>query len=204
MNIIFCTPELTMTDTVEAGVFFQECRAILESYMTNVQYISRPVHIRQLLAQEADRDDILVFFISEKDEYDESLIKLLRKYSDAECRVWSIAMKAEYRMPPEPVVKKQSYDIPSRMENRNPLKNNMRAIAQLFARKIIAQTLSPLYRDEVLYFLSHRRSDGGAYRKAALGRAESSDAGEECVQRCGQRRCRGRCAVGYRQESGTE
>lgn len=160
MNVIFCTPELTMTNTVEAGVFFQECRAILESYMTNVQYISRSVHIRQLLAQEADQDDILVFFISEKDEYDESLIKLLRKYSDAECRVWSIAMKAEYRMPPEPVVKKQSYDIPSRMENRNPLKNNMRAIAQLFARKIIAQTLSPLYRDEVLYFLSHRRSDG--------------------------------------------
>ena len=51
MNVIFCTPELTMTNTVEAGVFFQECRAILESYMTNVQYISRSVHIRQLLAQ---------------------------------------------------------------------------------------------------------------------------------------------------------
>ena len=60
MNVIFCTPELTMTNTVEAGVFFQECRAILESYMTNVQYISRSVHIRQLLAQEADQDDILV------------------------------------------------------------------------------------------------------------------------------------------------
>ncbi len=38
----------------------------------------------------------------------------------------------------------------------------MRAIAQIFARKIIAQTLSPLYCDEVLYFISHRRSDGEA------------------------------------------
>lgn len=40
------------------------------------------------------------------------------------------------------------------------MKNNMRAIAQIFARKIIAQTLSPLYQDEVLYFISHRRIDG--------------------------------------------
>lgn len=40
------------------------------------------------------------------------------------------------------------------------MKNNMKAIAQIFARKIIAQTLSPLYRDEVLYFISHRRIDG--------------------------------------------
>ena len=66
----------------------------------------------------------------------------------------------ECRRPPEPVSDKQSFDVSCRNENRNPLKNNMRAIAQIFARKIIAQTLSPLYRDEVLYFISHRRIDG--------------------------------------------
>ena len=65
----------------------------------------------------------------------------------------------ECRKPPEPVSEKQSYDVSCRNENRNPLKNNMRAIAQVFARKIIAQTLSPLYQDEVLYFISHRRSE---------------------------------------------
>lgn len=66
----------------------------------------------------------------------------------------------ECRRPPEPVSDKQSFDVFCRNENRNPMKNNMRAIAQIFARKIIAQTLSPLYRDEVLYFISHRRIDG--------------------------------------------
>ena len=64
------------------------------------------------------------------------------------------------RRPPEPVSNKQRFDVSCRNENRNPLKNNIKAIAQIFARKIISQVLSPLYRDEVLYFISHRRIDG--------------------------------------------
>ena len=67
---------------------------------------------------------------------------------------------AECRRPPKPVADKQSFDVSCRKENRNPLKNNLKAIAQVFARKIIAQTLSPLYSDEVLYFISHCRRDG--------------------------------------------
>lgn len=87
---------------------------------------------------------------------------MIRKYNDAQSRIWAIAVEGtpECRTPPEPVTDKQSFDVSSRKENRNPLKNNIKAIAQLFARKIIAQTLSPLYRDEVLYFISHRRKDG--------------------------------------------
>ncbi len=88
---------------------------------------------------------------------------MLKKYNDIQSRIWAIAMEKnpECRRPPEPVSNKQSFDVSCRNENRNPMKNNMKAIAQIFARKIIAQTLSPLYRDEVLYFISHRRIDGG-------------------------------------------
>lgn len=79
-------------------------------------------------------------------------------------RVWAIAMEKNpaCRRPPRPVSDRQSFDVSCRNENRHPSHNNRRAIAQIFARKIIAQTLSPLYRDEVLYFISHRRSDGEA------------------------------------------
>ena len=162
MNVIFCKPELTMTELKVATVFLQECSELLSSYVPNVQYISTVFQMNQLLAQEASKNDILVFFTSEKGEYTDTILKLIRKYNDAQSRIWAIAMEGnpECRRPPEPVTDKQSFDVASRKENRNPLKNNIKAIAQLFARKIVAQTLSPLYRDEVLYFISHRRKDG--------------------------------------------
>ena len=162
MNVIFCKPELTMTELKVATVFLQECPELLSSYVPNVQYISTVFQMNQLLAQEASKNDIFVFFTSEKGEYTDTILKLIRKYNDAQSRIWAIAMEGnpECRRPPEPVTDKQSFDVASRKENRNPLKNNIKAIAQLFARKIVAQTLSPLYRDEVLYFISHRRKDG--------------------------------------------
>ena len=162
MNVIFCKPELTMTELEAATTFLGECSEILGSYVPNVQYISTSFQMNQLLAQEASKNDIFVFFTSEKGEYTDTVLKLIRKYNDAQSRIWAIAMEdnPECRRPPKPVTDKQSFDVASRKENRNPLKNNIKAIAQLFARKIVAQTLSPLYRDEVLYFISHRRKDG--------------------------------------------
>lgn len=162
MNIIFCKPELTMLELKAATVFFEECWDLLSSYIPNVQYISTSFQMNQLFAQEANRNDIFIFFTSDKGEYTDTILKLIRKYNDAQSRIWAIAMEGnpECRRPPEPIADKQSFDVFSRKENRSPLKNNIKAIAQLFARKIVAQTLSPLYRDEVLYFISHRRKDG--------------------------------------------
>ena len=162
MNVIFCEPGLTMTELKSATEFFQTCRRILDSYVTNVHYISTIFQVDQLLAKGAFKDDIFVFFTSEKGEYTEKILKLIEKYNNAQSRIWAVAMEGnpECRRPPEPVTDKQSFDVASRKENRNPLKNNVKAIAQLFARKIIAQTLSPYYQDEVLYFISHRRKDG--------------------------------------------
>ncbi|WP_275443129.1 TIR domain-containing protein [Petralouisia muris] len=162
MKVIFCEPQLTMQTIDNANAFFASCREILDTYVTNKLYISTDFQMAQLLADTADTNDIFIFFNSEKGSYQENFLKLLKKYTDVQSRIWAIAMEKnpECRRPPEPVSDKQSFDVSCRNENRTPLKNNMRAIAQIFARKIIAQTLSPLYRDEVLYFISHRRIDG--------------------------------------------
>ena len=162
MNVIFCRPELTMTDTGDAVLFFNACCEILDHYIYNLRYISSSAMIRQVMLENADKDDILIFFTSENGVYNEQVLKLLGKYNDAKSRIWPVAMNTapECRRPPEPVSDRQSFDVSCRNENRNPLKNNLKAIAQIFARKIIAQTLSPLYSDEVLYFISHCRKDG--------------------------------------------
>lgn len=162
MKIIICKPELTMKNTENADRFFYACQEILDTYVLNRQYVSTLYQINQLSVGSADADDIFVFFNSEDGSYDERFLRLLRKYNDAQSRIWAIAMERnpECRRPPKPISDRQSFDVFCRNENRSPMKNNMKAIAQLFARKVIAQTLSPLYRDEVFYFISHRRSDG--------------------------------------------
>ncbi|CDH90263.1 TIR domain-containing protein [Clostridium botulinum] len=151
-----------MRNLESAGIFYSECKEILDTYVANKLYISSVFQINQLLTEEPDKNDILIFFNSENGIYNEGISKLVNKYYDAQSRIWPIAMEnnAECRRPPSPVSAKQSFDVYCRNENRNPMKNNMKAIAQIFARKIISQTLSPLYRDEVLYFISHRRIDG--------------------------------------------
>lgn len=162
MRIIFCEPKLTMKNIDNANVFFESCQEILDTYLTNKLYISSAFQMDQLLVDNADTDDIFVFFNAEDGKYESKFLRLIKKYNDVQSRIWAIAMEKnpECRRPPELVSDKQSFDVSCRNENRNPMKNNMRAIAQIFARKIIAQTLSPLYCDEVLYFISHRRVDG--------------------------------------------
>ena len=162
MNVIFCSPQITMKSTNDATDFYNKCKEILDQYLFNVKYIDSKMLIQKNLIEEANKDDILIFFNSENGEYDDQILKLIKKYNDKHSRIWAVAMELnpECRRPPEPVSDKQSFDVSVRNENRNPRNNNMPAIAHIFARKIIAQTLSPLYRDEVLYFISHRRSDG--------------------------------------------
>lgn len=162
MSVVMCGPDLTMKNTAEAMQFYDECKTILNQYVMDVKYISSQLFVQQALIKNCDENDIFIFFTAEDGEYDEQILKLIRKYCTTQSRIWAVAMEgnAKCRRPPEPVSDRQSFDVACRKENRNPLKNNMKAIAQIFARKIIAQILSPLYRDEVLYFISHRRQDG--------------------------------------------
>lgn len=39
------------------------------------------------------------------------------------------------------------------LENQSPYQDNLRAVAQIFARKIVSQPLSPLYCDKMPYFI---------------------------------------------------
>lgn len=162
MKMIFLKPEVTMKNVDSANIFYSECKILLDTYVANKLYISSEFQMNQLLTKKPGKDDIFIFFNAEDGNYDEIILKLINKYYLAQSRIWPIAMEnnTECRRPPSPVSEKQSFDVYCRNENRSPMKNNMKAIAHIFARKIIAQTLSPLYRDEVLYFISHRRSDG--------------------------------------------
>lgn len=162
MKVIFCEPKLTMVNTKKAKEFFDECREIIDSYIMDKSYITNDFQVNMLLGSKLDKDDIFIFFNSENGVYDDKIKNLINRYYTSQSRIWPIAMESnsECRKPPEPVSEKQSFDVSTQNENRSPVKNNIKAIAQIFSRKIIAQTLSPLYRDEVLYFISHKRSDG--------------------------------------------
>lgn len=164
MKVIFCSPECTMAQPKAARVFFDVCRGLWDDCMIEVQrvYIKSEAQMAKLRIAGADADDIFIFFNAENGTYREEFIKLLKKYHEARCRIWPIAMERnpECRLPPRPTHQCQSFDVSAWNEVRSHLKDNIPAIAQVFARKVVAQALSPLYRDEVLYFISHRRSDG--------------------------------------------
>ncbi len=164
MKVIFCSPECTMLQPNAGRVFFDVCCGLWDDCMIEVQrvYVKSEAQMAKLRIAEANVNDIFIFFNAENGKYSEEFIKLLEKYYELQCRIWPIAMEKnpECRLPPQPAHQCQSFDVSSWNEVRCPLKDNIPAIAQVFARKVVAQTLSPLYRDEVLYFISHRRSDG--------------------------------------------
>lgn len=162
MSVYFCDPILTIGNKDNALDFFNECKKILDMYILDKQYISTSFQIDQLMDKIADKNDIFIFFNAKDGNYNKKMRCLFNMFHEAQSRIWAVAMERnpECRRTPEPLSDRQSFDVSSMNENRNPMKNNMKAIAQLFSRKIIAQTLSPLYQDEVLYFISHKRTDG--------------------------------------------
>ena len=81
MNVIICKPELTMAEFEEATVFFNVCYEILNKYVYNLKTIGSYELIRQVMLENADKDDILIFFTSENGEYNEQILKLFTKTS---------------------------------------------------------------------------------------------------------------------------
>ena len=68
MSVIFCEPKLTMTKAKAAEEFYKECEDVFSTYAVNVIYVSTIFQINYLLSQRGDKDDIFVFFTSEKGE----------------------------------------------------------------------------------------------------------------------------------------
>lgn len=93
MKIIFCNPKLTMKTIDKANVFFESCREILDTYIANKLYITSAFQVDQLLADNADIDDIFVFFNAEDGKYEDKFLRLLKKYNDVQSRIWAIAME---------------------------------------------------------------------------------------------------------------
>ena len=162
MQLVFCSPDLTMNNTTESTVFFNYCKEALEKYLTDVCFVSNEFMVNQILSSDIDQKCILAFFNNEKREYSRIILELINAFKKNQCRIWPIAMEKDSlcRQPPLCIAERQSFDVSCRKENRNPLNNNTNAIAQILVRKIISQVLSPLYHDEVLYFISHKRIDG--------------------------------------------
>ena len=109
MRIIFCEPLLTMKNLDSANAFYNECKKLLDAYVVNNLYVSSVFQINQLLTEQPDKNDILIFFNAENGIYDDSVIKLVKKYNDAQSRIWPIAMEntPECRRPPSSVSAKQ-------------------------------------------------------------------------------------------------
>lgn len=61
MKVIFCAPQLSMEELESATDFFNECKKLLDTYVANVQYVLTSFQINQLMSEEADSNDILVF-----------------------------------------------------------------------------------------------------------------------------------------------
>lgn len=78
MKVIFCHPDLTMKKHNNANEFYESCREILDMYVTDKLYISSSFHVDQLLAGNADADDIFVFFNAEDGEYENKFLKLIK------------------------------------------------------------------------------------------------------------------------------
>lgn len=162
MSFIFISPKFTMDNTNKAMDFYSGAKKIFDEYLISSIYIDSDLKLNQVCAGDISKDDIVAFFTSENGNYSDKIMSFIKKIGSTQCKIWPIAIEGtpECRRPPNPIDSCQSFDVASRNENRTLTTNNMNAIAQTFARKVISQTLSPLYRDEVLYFISHKRSDG--------------------------------------------
>lgn len=129
-----------MTQTNAARIFFDVCRDLWDDCILEVSrhYIKSHEQMRKLRIIDAEADDIFIFFNAENGEYNNEFSKLLKKYCDAQSRIWPIAMEKDpkCRRPPQLVEQYQSFDVSSLNENRCPLKDNIPAIAQVFARKL--------------------------------------------------------------------
>lgn len=160
MKFIFINPKITMDKIEKAMDFYNGAKKIFDEYLISKIYVDSELQFNQVCAGDISKDDIVAFFTSENGNYSDDIMRFIKKIGSSQCKIWPIAIEGtpECRRPPNPIEKYQSFDVASRNENRNPTKNNMNAISQIFARKVISQTLSPLYRDEVLYFISRNYS----------------------------------------------
>lgn len=159
MKVYFLDTTLTNCSNPNAEHFVKYCRTELDKYIaSSVCNIVKDIDCK-VQKDTIDKNSILCFCVGEK-EYLESVQSFMQSALDNSATIYPIALDKEHRMPGNPVSDKQSFDVPAYLEKRQWEANNMQAVAQIFARKIIGQFFPNIYKDKVKYFISHRRYDG--------------------------------------------
>lgn len=156
MRINVCHPLLTLGENDKANSF----------YTVFVKYVNRYTEVNAIESKEKideteynmDESQLLILFNAEN--YDEEIIRLVSKAIEKNAMVWPIGICKDYRMPMEAISIKESFDISSNLENRKN-DSNVSAVAQVFARMVLAECMPTFCRErKKLLFVSHRRLDG--------------------------------------------
>ena len=156
MEINVCHPLLTLGENDKANRF----------YTVFVEYVNQYAKINTIKSKEKIREveynieksQILILFNAES--YSDEIRQLVRKAIEKNAIVWPIGLCKNDRMPIEEIRIKQSFDISSNLENRKN-DSNISAVAQVFARMVLAESMPTFCREhKKLLFVSHRRLDG--------------------------------------------
>ncbi|WBW98852.1 SLOG domain-containing protein [Oceanirhabdus sp. W0125-5] len=158
MNVIFISPEITMSKLESANRFKDECIKQLMYYNSKVMEIS-DIGMYASFEEDVNKKDIVVVF-NDNEPYSREALELIEGLKEKEVEFWPVAVDKEYRIPTEPISSKQSFDLYEQLRVRNIKEDYIETIAKVFARNLLAKIKPTLYRKECLLFLSHRRVDG--------------------------------------------
>lgn len=148
---------MTIGDNPIAERFFRICETEVGEYVTT-----------SILRNEANmgsrnpltKDDAVIFFNRNDQEYSKSILSLLREAADREVTVYPIALTRAERIPPRPISEDQSYDVYENLRRRKLTEANIDTVAFALARKVVADLQPTLSIDSGHLFISHRRVDG--------------------------------------------
>lgn len=160
MNIFIIDPQITMADPNKAMCFIDGVKEQFNLYGIRFVVVNK-INISKSTS-EIDSNSIVILF-NDNDEnkiHENNVNAFLCKATEANAAIWPIAMDKGKRTPTKLISDKQSYDVEEQLWVRNLNDDYTPLISKVFARKIIAEIMPTLYRENGLIFISHRRIDG--------------------------------------------
>ncbi|MCC5439665.1 SLOG domain-containing protein [Clostridium botulinum] len=158
MKIYICNPKLTLDKPTEAYEFYDCVVKMIREYI-DISEITNERLISQAIC-DIDEPILLIFFNNSTKAYTPQMEKLFVKAKEKDSKIWPIALTKDSRIPATLIGSYQSFDVVSRLENRLLSKENIKTIAQIFARKVVSVCKPTFYTEDKLLFVSHKRLDG--------------------------------------------
>ncbi|EDT75417.1 TIR domain-containing protein [Clostridium butyricum] len=162
MNIYFINPQLTVGENEETENFFYICTKEIGKYFS-INQVNSKMALSSLIINNKDR---LIFFNRCDQNYDESIILILKKfrslYTDETVGkyVYPIAIDSDFRCTPDIISKPQSFDIVEELSKRTLEREGIKIVAEALARKVISDCMPTMCKNKMKFFISHRRIDG--------------------------------------------